>query len=686
MLCLRIWLLLSLVSLGRCLIEEIQLPPSLKECLMMKSKYQDVTKSPSESVCNNCITRFLWKEGPNLQKCDHPNDNITVSDISNYFGKLLHDEIKGKRTKRQAGKALYRKEIRMLTRGERLRLQRAWAKAYKSGYFGWLVRFHNDNSRNAAQSGPAFPGYYRFLLLILERILQSFDPEVSLPYWDTTVEANMDKPENSILWNNEYLGEINGFVNTGICGGFRDLRGNKIVRNGGNGGALFTHTNLTYVLNKQTIDDLVEDSSYDTMESLHGNVHNYVGGTMSLLELAPWDCVFWFQHAYIDYTWELWRYTHGYNIDYPYKPNKRIQEAEVPMENMPYIDFLGHIPTNKDGYGHQLASLTQYQMTPTCSQHNLYCGSPDLQCRRIDGSFRCTAVDRIFRHSVAPYLKAAQGGKVKLDLDDHHEGKRTKRDTTNIHLTTIKNTVSIVIQSTEITNIYFPQEHEPCMGKPIQNNFVAGCSKADVKRWAFIPIKVVHLRPKEAHFTSQSETNGNKNRYDMYDEHKYNHLKKLVRPGNPATYYNCQEDESGAFKVRLKSTGLSYFGAYTDYVFVDNRLPISSHIGYIAVEKPTSYTPTDALITASDACGRLCKPRCRQWVKGKLYYVPCSGAIRVTQQSPLMYGNDFGDGVLSIWEFNEDFTPIENESNIFMEFFCDYSNEWMWKQRNTYKR
>lgn len=145
MLCTCILLLLTYTSVGRCFIEEIELPPSLRDCLRMKTKYQDVTKSPSESVCNTCVSRYLWMSGPNLQKCDHPNDNTTISDISNLFGKLLCEETSRKRTKRQTRYIPFRKELRMLTRAERQRLRRAWRRAYDSGvsfmdicYLSWL--------------------------------------------------------------------------------------------------------------------------------------------------------------------------------------------------------------------------------------------------------------------------------------------------------------------------------------------------------------------------------------------------------------------------------------------------------------------------------------------------------------------------------------------------------------------
>ncbi|VDI50194.1 tyrosinase [Mytilus galloprovincialis] len=672
-------LVFTFVSRGRCLIEQLELPPFLKECIVMKTQHQNVKLSPSESVCNTCLTRYMWIQGPNLKNCYSVKGNTSMTDITNFFGKLLCKEISGKRTKRDANKIRYRKEIRMLTKMERLRLRRAWNTATKSGQYAWLAKFHNEQVRTSAHHGPAFLGYHRFLILILELILQHFDPLVTLPYWNSGLDANMDKSENSILWTDEYLGEFTGVVKTGLCGGAKDNSGNPVIRNGGNAGSLFTFAEARDVMNMPDVSSLVEPSPYNTIESYHDDVHNYVGGTMAPIESAPWDCIFWLHHVYVDYLWEVWRYTHKYNTTYPTKAGMEAQNPNITIKNMPFIKFLGRVPMNSDGSGVQLARQSYYHLSPTCSKDHTDCGSPDLQCKIKKSGTECASVDRFLKRQTQPFVDAKKHKKVQIQYrNKHKQNKKRERRDTHYHSTAIANSFSITINADQITNVYVPQEREPCMGKPIQNNFIADCS-TDSKRWAFIPIKVVHLRPREVHFASQTNVNRRHNRYDMYDEHKYKYLRRLVHPGNPAKYQDCVEDQSGAFKVRLKSSGLSYFGIYTDYVFVDNRLPVSSHIGYIAIEKPKVNKPTEVLVTASDACGRLCKPTCRRQEGGHVFYVPCSGAIKVTKQSPLMYGNDFGDAVLSIWRFQGTYTPRDRESNIYIEFFCDYSNEWIWK-------
>ena len=43
------------------------------------------------------------------------------------------------------------------------------------------------------------------MLLRVERELQGFDPGVTIPYWDSTVDRSPSDP----LWNNSFLGQFN---------------------------------------------------------------------------------------------------------------------------------------------------------------------------------------------------------------------------------------------------------------------------------------------------------------------------------------------------------------------------------------------------------------------------------------------------------------------------------------------
>jgi len=43
------------------------------------------------------------------------------------------------------------------------------------------------------------------------------------------------------------------------------------------------------------------------LESYHGTVHNWVGGTMGDITVSPADPLFWMHHAEIDRIWSVWQ-------------------------------------------------------------------------------------------------------------------------------------------------------------------------------------------------------------------------------------------------------------------------------------------------------------------------------------------------------------------------------------------
>jgi hypothetical protein len=44
-----------------------------------------------------------------------------------------------------------------------------------------------------------------------------------------------------------------------------------------------------------------------------------------------------------------------------------------------------------------------------------------------------------------------------------------------------------------------------------------------------------------------------------------------------------------------------------------------------------------------------------------------------------MYSESYGDAVRDVWDFSDPNTPEISEQNIFMVFYCDYSDTWPWE-------
>lgn len=64
---------------------------------------------------------------------------------------------------------------------------------------------------------------------------------------------------------------------------------------------------------------LLENNDYgsfsDQLQSVHGGIHVWVGGSMADVDWAAFDPIFWAHHSMVDRIWRLWQLKHGiYNM------------------------------------------------------------------------------------------------------------------------------------------------------------------------------------------------------------------------------------------------------------------------------------------------------------------------------------------------------------------------------------
>ncbi|CAG9529666.1 unnamed protein product, partial [Cercopithifilaria johnstoni] len=113
-----------------------------------------------------------------------------------------------------------RKEYRQLSTEERERFHNALNQLKRSGDYDKIAQWHSDPELSGgAHSGPAFLPWHREYIKRLEIALRIIDPDVSLPYWDSTLENAIPESTDTILFSKELMGEndkngniINGFI------------------------------------------------------------------------------------------------------------------------------------------------------------------------------------------------------------------------------------------------------------------------------------------------------------------------------------------------------------------------------------------------------------------------------------------------------------------------------------------
>ncbi|KAH3771304.1 hypothetical protein DPMN_172618 [Dreissena polymorpha] len=302
-----------------------------------------------------------------------------------------------------------RRDIRVLSVTERHKLFRAFNVLYKTGVLARFGRLHGIQTLRK-HSGASFLPWHRVFTAAVEEKLREIDPEVSLPYWDFTMDTYLPLPSESIMWSSCFVGNGNGTVLEGpfrnMYGGLNTLIERDIAQNG------------TRLINKDDIDKLMglcfyanittgNDPNYhqkvNNLEVLHDGVHDWVGGDMSYGEYASYDPVFFMIHAFIDYIWEQFRRRQSssmcsVDVEKDYREPKDYAVDNVPghapWDEMHGFEYL----QNHDGlWRNWTTAVYGYEPAPKCpkcgNSENLYCDM-NVDQRRPEGV--CVTKTRFF--------------------------------------------------------------------------------------------------------------------------------------------------------------------------------------------------------------------------------------------------------------------------------------------------
>ena len=150
-------------------------------------------------------------------------------------------------------------------------------------------------------------------------MLRLHEPDLCLPYWDSTIDYVLPQAADSAIWTSGYMGNNFGPVNTGPFAGWEVLSGceyggsNKLQRYTGFGGRCFRQADINYLMSKNWYLQIVcQTDCY--FENVHGEVHVFVSGQMSMAACAPSDPIFFLHHVFVDCMWEEFR-THSQVTD-----------------------------------------------------------------------------------------------------------------------------------------------------------------------------------------------------------------------------------------------------------------------------------------------------------------------------------------------------------------------------------
>ena len=200
----------------------------------------------------------------------------------------------------------------------------------------------SDRVPGWAHRGPAFGPWHRALLRNLELDLQAAagDPNLTLPYWDWTVNQSPAAVVGS-PWTDDFMGKMDATTDAVTTGPFRQgvwvlniqqmgetdtmlrraLGRPAFQQPGTTAPTLPTPTNVSNALLETPYDsppwnDGTSPSFRDRLEgwhgagSIHNRVHLWVNGSM-LPSTSPNDPIFFLHHCNIDRLWAQWQHPVG---------------------------------------------------------------------------------------------------------------------------------------------------------------------------------------------------------------------------------------------------------------------------------------------------------------------------------------------------------------------------------------
>jgi hypothetical protein len=181
-----------------------------------------------------------------------------------------------------------RKYYRNLTDMERNRFVQALFHVKSTGFVDQFAEMHERHFFHGIHRSSHFLPWHREMVLRFERELQRFQPDITIPYWDPTVDRSPSDP----LWNNSFLGQFNSAwgLNRALGAGGRPLP------------------------TQQQVDDNQHRDNYGTFwpeleHPIHNWPHTWVGGVMGGAA-SPGDPVFYLHHCWIDLLWARWQLAH----------------------------------------------------------------------------------------------------------------------------------------------------------------------------------------------------------------------------------------------------------------------------------------------------------------------------------------------------------------------------------------
>lgn len=361
------------------------------------------------NVLQNCLDRFAsdtsifteqeqvtlcfkYYTQSNLQSADVPTSKVSplaTMSPAEYIQSLI-DRFTAEARNPQSRRV--HKEYRMLTNEERDNYHQAIIMLKEDttvlpNKFEVIADLHVGRITNSAHGGPGFLPWHRIYMMIWEEGLREQIPSVVVPYWDVTRDSAMVDPRRSVIWSPEFQGNGHGLVTSGPFAGWTTGYG-PLHRNYAVFTHLLTQEDVRTVFTQRSlaqISQLTANEQRYAFELYHNNIHDWIGGTVSVQAWASYDPAFMLIHGYVDYIWyrfQEMQLEDGINIteDYPITSNHQILNGTAFDADAPIGIIAGM--SNREAVAESVVymNLIDYEEAPTDCDQETPCGSPYYEC------------------------------------------------------------------------------------------------------------------------------------------------------------------------------------------------------------------------------------------------------------------------------------------------------------------
>ena len=183
---------------------------------------------------------------------------------------------------------LVRKNYRDLSTVERDRFLQALHHVKSTGIVDQFANEHASHFGHGIHRSSHFLPWHREFVRRFDDALQAFHPDITVPYWNSTVDTSPSDP----LWDNTFLGQFD------VAWGLNRALGSD---------TLPTPQRLQQTLGLNAYDLFWRDLEVN----IHNPPHRWVAGVMGGIA-SPGDPVFFLHHCWIDRVWAEWQVSLGH--------------------------------------------------------------------------------------------------------------------------------------------------------------------------------------------------------------------------------------------------------------------------------------------------------------------------------------------------------------------------------------